>query len=205
MASILKVDTIQDQSGNNIINESSDTITIGASGDTITIPSGATISNLGTASGFGTNTPAFFATMSADQTSIADSTFTKVQFNSERFDTNSAYDPTTNYRFTVPAGQGGKYFFSSILFLDGTGVNHFLSVDYAFYINGTQNLYSANSFSGSLDLKNYNVSVNGLFDLSAGDYVEMFIYADISGGGTFNVNQDGTTLARCFWYGYKLI
>jgi hypothetical protein len=53
MTSILKVDTIQDQSGNNIINESSDTITIGASGDTITIPSGATISNLGTATGFG--------------------------------------------------------------------------------------------------------------------------------------------------------
>jgi hypothetical protein len=42
MASILKVDTIQDQSGNNIINESADTITIGASGDTITVPSGAT-------------------------------------------------------------------------------------------------------------------------------------------------------------------
>jgi hypothetical protein len=36
MASILKVDTIQDQSGNNIINESADTITIGASGDTVT-------------------------------------------------------------------------------------------------------------------------------------------------------------------------
>jgi hypothetical protein len=53
MASILKVDTIQDQSGNNIINENADTITIGASGDTITIPSGATLSNLGTASGFG--------------------------------------------------------------------------------------------------------------------------------------------------------
>jgi hypothetical protein len=42
MASILKVDTIQDQSGNNIINENADTITIGASGDTITVPSGAT-------------------------------------------------------------------------------------------------------------------------------------------------------------------
>jgi hypothetical protein len=35
MASILKVDTIQDQSGNNIINENADTITIGASGDTL--------------------------------------------------------------------------------------------------------------------------------------------------------------------------
>jgi hypothetical protein len=82
MASILKVDTIQDQSGNNIINENADTITIGASGDTIdvpgtevktnkispsssttltlgdsgdtiTIPSGATLNNQGTATGFG--------------------------------------------------------------------------------------------------------------------------------------------------------
>ena len=42
MASILKVDTIQDQSGNNIINENADTITIGASGDTIALASGAT-------------------------------------------------------------------------------------------------------------------------------------------------------------------
>ena len=40
MTSILKVDTIQDTAGNNIINESSDTITIGASGDTVAVPSG---------------------------------------------------------------------------------------------------------------------------------------------------------------------
>jgi len=37
MSSIIKVDTVQDQAGNNIINESSDTITIGASGDTVNI------------------------------------------------------------------------------------------------------------------------------------------------------------------------
>ena len=53
MSSILKVDTIQDADGNNIINESGNTITIGASGDTISIPSGATIANSGTATGFG--------------------------------------------------------------------------------------------------------------------------------------------------------
>ena len=46
MASILKVDTIQDQSGNNIINENADTITIGASGDTINIV--GTLQNGGT-------------------------------------------------------------------------------------------------------------------------------------------------------------
>ena len=49
MTSILKADTIQDAAGNNIINESSDTITIGASGDTINIPSGATFNVQGTA------------------------------------------------------------------------------------------------------------------------------------------------------------
>jgi hypothetical protein len=41
----IEVDAIEPQSGT--------TLTIGASGDTITIPSGATLSNLGTATGFG--------------------------------------------------------------------------------------------------------------------------------------------------------
>jgi hypothetical protein len=52
MSSIIKVDTVQDIDGNNIINENANTITIGASGDTITIPSGATLANNGTATGF---------------------------------------------------------------------------------------------------------------------------------------------------------
>ena len=37
MTSILKADTIQDTDGNNIINESGNTITIGASGDTTNV------------------------------------------------------------------------------------------------------------------------------------------------------------------------
>jgi hypothetical protein len=53
MTAILKVDEIQDTSGNLIIKEDSNTITVGASGDTITIPSGATITNSGTANNFG--------------------------------------------------------------------------------------------------------------------------------------------------------
>jgi len=47
MTAILKVDTIQDTSGNNIINESSNTITIGASGDTTNIV--GTLQNNGSA------------------------------------------------------------------------------------------------------------------------------------------------------------
>ena len=38
MTAILKVDTIQDVDGNNIINENSNTITVGAAGDTVDVP-----------------------------------------------------------------------------------------------------------------------------------------------------------------------
>ena len=47
MSSIIKVDTIQDQDGNNIINENSNTITIGASGDTVALASGASQTGFG--------------------------------------------------------------------------------------------------------------------------------------------------------------
>ena len=72
------------------------TLTLGTSGDTITIPSGVTIANSGTATGFGgTNTPAFMATASS-QLTLSNDTWTKVQFNTEVVDTNNNYDPSTN-------------------------------------------------------------------------------------------------------------
>ena len=45
------------------------------------------------------NMPAFSAYASAS-TSLASSTFTKIQFQTKEFDTASAYDNATNYRFT---------------------------------------------------------------------------------------------------------
>jgi len=47
MASTIKVDNIQDQDGNNIINENANTITIGASGDTVTLACGASQTGFG--------------------------------------------------------------------------------------------------------------------------------------------------------------
>jgi hypothetical protein len=47
MTSTIKVDNIQNQSGANIINESSNTITIGASGDTVSLASGASQTGFG--------------------------------------------------------------------------------------------------------------------------------------------------------------
>ena len=46
------------------------------------------------------NMPAFCAYRSASTQSISQNTWTKVQFQTKEFDTSSAYDNATNYRFT---------------------------------------------------------------------------------------------------------
>jgi hypothetical protein len=133
MTSILKVDTIQDQSGNNIINENADTITIGASGDTVTIPSGAslTVPNGGLT---GQNYPAFEARLGSDQ-GISNNTNTKITFDSEYFDEGSCYDNSTNYRFT-PTKAGKYYCYSTVRIATGNA-NLLNSVILSFYKNGT--------------------------------------------------------------------
>ena len=97
MTSTIKVDNIQDQDGNNIINENSNTITVGASGDTIVIPSGATITNNGSQTGFG-------RTGTVDwQTSIKTSTFTAS--NGEGYFVNTTSGGVT---VNLPAGTAGS-------------------------------------------------------------------------------------------------
>jgi len=65
---------------------------------TLTLPttSGTVITTGSTFAGTG---PAFSAYLASGQT-ITASTYTKVQINTEEFDTNSNYDNATNYRFT---------------------------------------------------------------------------------------------------------
>ena len=66
MASILKVNTIQDTDGNNIINENANVITIGASGDTITVPAGATVSGF-TSAGIDDNATSVAITIDSNE------------------------------------------------------------------------------------------------------------------------------------------
>lgn len=46
------------------------------------------------------NMPAFSAYQSTSQTALANSTFTKIEFQTEEYDTNNNFDNATNYRFT---------------------------------------------------------------------------------------------------------
>ena len=67
----VQVDTIDTRSGTSTMqigSTNTSTINIGVSGDTVNIPSGVTIANAGTATGFGeSNTPSFYAYSSSNQ------------------------------------------------------------------------------------------------------------------------------------------
>ena len=99
----LYVDKLDPQSGTSL--------ELGSSGDTITIPSGATITNSGTATNFGqANKPAFHAYKSGSSQSVPNNTVTKITFETELFDSDGCYDKDTNYRFT-PTTAGYYYLY----------------------------------------------------------------------------------------------
>ena len=95
------------------------TLTLGTSGDTISIPSGVTIANAGTATGFGdTNyfsTTGFSAYIDATQ-SVSTATETTCTFNTERFDMGSNFNTST---YIYETHSEGKYFFQFGLMLKG--------------------------------------------------------------------------------------
>jgi hypothetical protein len=122
------------------------------------------------------NGPAFSVYRTGTQTGIADSTYTKIQLNTEVFDTASAFDNTTNYRFTPLVA--GYYQFSAAIVATGTNLAYTQAV---LVKNG-----SAPGFTGSYVStisSEAGSSVSGLYYLNGStDYVELYCYADVSVG-----------------------
>ena len=152
------------------------------------------------------NTPSFRADMSANQ-SITANTSTKVAFDTERWDTNSAYDPTTNYRFTVPSGEAGKYFFGGFARFDGTGMDN---VQWRYMVNngtttGSRSSVFTQTLIGSGHWTGFGVSSYPFIaDLDVGDYVEVNIFA--STGSSLTVKSSSGDYQQCSsWFGFKLI
>jgi len=153
------------------------TVTLGSSGDTFTIPSGVTMT-VPSGGLSGQNYPSFFARKLGNQVLTSD-TDTKMIADDEVFDTDSAYDTSTG-AFTVPTGQGGKYFFTygfSVQNIDDSAavaVN--IKVNGSF-IDGTSVLSGSYSFLNTAyngaNVDDPSVTASVLVVLSAGDYVEM--------------------------------
>jgi hypothetical protein len=139
----------------------------------------------------GTNTPAFHAYNNADQ-NISANTLTQVIFNTEIYDTDSAF---ASNQFTVPSGKGGKYFvYFRLGFASGTDftyqitvqINSSFNADSGFRVNQLNDYYD-NHFSGQV------------LDLSAGDVVRVMMY---QGNGTHNISG---TENRANFGAYKII
>ena len=182
----LFVDKVDPQSGTSL--------EIGSSGDTITIPSGATITNNGTQTGFGeTNTPSFLAYLSSSQ-NIANQTATTLVFQTEVYDTASAYD-TSNGIFTVPSGQGGKYFFTF-----AARASNWNTSEVAIYLEDQASQSRIVFEDGDAHGDNNTFAVSGIADLSAGNTVKVQYYQN--GGGT---TSPRTGVKNTWFGGFKII
>jgi hypothetical protein len=182
----LKVNKISPRSGTDI--------TLGDSGDTFTIPSGATITNSGTATGFGgANTPAFLVRKTNAQ-SIPTGTHTKIQWNSEVFDTDNLFDSTTNYRFTPNVA--GKYFFHvSINMAAMTSGNEFLL---RIMKNGSGTVFHKKICGTGEN----GGTISGILEANGTtDYFESSIYH----GAGISISVDHDSDGRISFGGFKLI
>lgn len=115
------------------------------------------------------NGPAFRALTTTAQT-ITNSTFTKVACNIEEFDTNSNYDPTTNYRFTPTVA--GYYQINANASLGGATNGY---AQCYIYKNGFA--YTAGSSVPNNNTVGGKVSASGLIYLNgSSDYVEFYVW-----------------------------
>ena len=155
------------------------------SGQTLTVASGGTITNSGTATGFGSaNTPAFLAYPSTYYTASTSSVWVKFVMDSEVFDTDGCFDSSTNYRFTPTTA--GKYFCFAAYTSNGlaTGGRQ-VSV---FYKNGAVVSYSNSSNLSGTVANEVTTSNHYIFDMNgSSDYIEFYgIRQDTAGYGYVN-------------------
>ena len=209
MASTIYVDKVDPASGTALeLGSSGDTLTV-PSGATLAIASGGTLANSGTATGVGgTNTPAFAAYLATDSDqSISDSTTTKIEFEAERFDTAGAFD-TSTHRFTVPAGQGGKYYIVVKAKCGSSQQNDIVGAFVHIYKNGSSYHSVGQTGAGFISGTKYpilgmGVLCSSVLELAEGDYIEGYGYIKTNGAGTpkFQEGDDAAT----YMEGFKII
>ena len=186
MASIIKANELQDFGGNSILT---------SDGAGVVTPNATGIKN----------TPAFSSYMSGDF-SASNASWTKLQINSEYYDTDSAFDTNNNYdnstmRFTPSVA--GKYFFYAKSDLDASGYLDMRSADISFYKNGSRQIYTnSRFFQGGNTSAGGTVAtpfVSAIFTLNGStDYVE--VYAKINALDNSDVYAMNTIFG-----GYKII
>jgi hypothetical protein len=116
------------------------------------------------------NAPAFSATRTSTNQSFTSAVWTKVQCQTEEFDTASAYDNATNYRFTPQVA--GYYQVSGNVYFVGSSLTN---VGIAVYKNGSS--FKLGTTIGVPANAETGASVSALIYMNGStDYVELFGY-----------------------------
>ena len=147
----------------------------------------------------GTNTPAFEAYMSSGQTGVADNVFVKLNFNTERFDTNSYYD-TSTYRFTPLVA--GKYYIYAQAYCYPTSADSIYFADISIYKNGSNYKYTEFRANSSYPIGEVSKFIGATIEFNGStDYVEVYGRINVT---TSTGNFEGTNATNVFG-GYKII
>jgi len=152
----------------------------------------------GTVSGAGgVNTPAFSAYLSGNQ-SLSNDTFTKLDFDSEEYDSGSVF---ASNKFTP--GVVGKYMISAGASIDSDQSSNCDRIKLAIYKNGSALRVVEPDFRGN-PIRRANPTFSYLINVtSTSDYFECYVFhsAAISSSGVFV--QGGATYT--YFNGYKII
>ena len=153
----------------------------------------------GTVTGAGeSNTPYFYGELASHQTITRD-TMTKITgMTDDEVDSDTAFDGTT---FTVPSGKGGKYYlFSSVLWDFEVAGDDGFEAEAFIYKNGSAIKGSRFRNNTTKDLRYVTLHSSGIFDLSAGNTIELYSQSLDANGGNARVLNSHTSIG-----GYKLI
>jgi hypothetical protein len=148
------------------------------------------------------NTPAFEAFLTTNQ-SVSEDTQTKVQCNSEVFDTAGAYDNSSNYRFTPQVA--GKYYVYGAVNMNCNAVSS-LKFCYLFTKkNGSDTIhYSQSDHRDNYAGYNLTVEVGGVIDMNgSSDYVEL--WGLISTNNSTEEFAGASSSRRSYFGAYKII
>ena len=195
MASTILVDKIDPQSGT--------ALEIGSSGDTITIPSGATITNNGTQTGFGgTNVNLFRAYNNGSQLMNHD-TDTLLQMNTESFDVDAKFN-TSTYKYT-PASVG-YYYLNAIVLYNFNDSNLGRRIQVWITKNGSKIAQNYQRFkdSGFDGLNENSLSISTVdYSSSTSDYYQVYGMCNNANGSDTAYLIQGENAS--YFTGYKLI
>jgi len=163
--------------------------------DTGTIPS-ALLAGVGG----GENTPAFHTYLSTSLDNSHNSWF-KAPFNSEKFDTGSAYDNVTNYKFTVPADKAGKYnLYATCKMMNNVGT-YCVQMWVAIRVNGVDRAVFGFDSNQASHTRREAVGGSTVQSLSVGDYVEVYVFGETGDSQNLRLvgGEEGT-----YFGGFKL-